>query len=117
MAWVVGAPARRFAGAIVMPTLKPPVRTTQQALDYRERILAALPKDLAFEPLMTLYLTDDTPPEEISPAKLSGRIFAVKLYPAAATTNSNSGVPRLSPCFHPPERMEEVGLPLLVPGE
>src|SRR5215468_10452767 len=86
MASVVGASARQFARAIVMPNLKPPVRTTQQALDYRERILAALPKGTAFEPLMTLYLTDDTPPEEISRAKLSGRVFGVKLYPAGATT-------------------------------
>jgi dihydroorotase len=117
MASVVGASARQFARAIVMPNLKPPVRTTQQALDYRERILAALPKGTAFEPLMTLYLTEDTPPEEISRAKLSGRVFGVKLYPAGATTNSDSGVTRISRCFHTLERMQEVGLPLLVHGE
>jgi dihydroorotase len=109
--------ARRFARAIVMPNLKPPVRTTQQALHYRERILSALPDGLTFEPLMTLYLTDDTPPEEISRAKLSGRVFGVKLYPAGATTNSAEGVTRLSRCFHTLEKMEEIGIPLLVHGE
>jgi dihydroorotase len=93
------------------------VRTTQQALDYRERILGALPDGAGFEPLMTLYLTDDTPPEEIARAKLSGRVFGVKLYPAGATTNSESGVTRLSRCFHTLEKMEELGLPLLVHGE
>jgi dihydroorotase len=121
LASVVGDSARRFARAIVMPNLKPAVRTTAQALDYRERILAALPADAAgaatFEPLMTLYLTDDTPPEEISRARLSGRVFGVKLYPAGATTHSDEGVTRLSRCFHALERMEEVGLPLLVHGE
>lgn len=117
MASVVGDAARRFARAIVMPNLKPPVRTTEQALAYRERILAALPKGTAFEPLMTLYLTDDTTPEEIARAKLSGRVHAVKLYPAGATTHSDSGVTRISRCFHALEKMEEVGLPLLVHGE
>jgi dihydroorotase len=109
--------ARRFARAIVMPNLKPAVRTTAQALDYRDRILGALPDDAAFEPLMTLYLTDDTPPEEIARAKLSGRVFGVKLYPAGATTHSDEGVTRLSRCFHALEKMEELGLPLLVHGE
>lgn len=109
--------ARRFARAIVMPNLKPAVRTTQQALDYRERILSALPEGLSFEPLMTLYLTDDTPPEEIARAKLSGRVFGVKLYPAGATTHSDEGVTRLSRCFHTLEKMQEVGMPLLVHGE
>jgi dihydroorotase len=117
MAAVLPDTARRFARAIVMPNLKPAVRTTHQALDYRERILAALPEGLAFEPLMTLYLTDDTPPEEIARAKLSGRIVAVKLYPAGATTHSDEGVTRISRCFHPLERMQELGLPLLVHGE
>jgi len=96
--------ARRFARAIVMPNLKPPVRTTQQALEYRERILQALPPRTAFEPLMTLYLTDDTPPEEITRAKLSGHVFGVKLYPAGATTHSDEGVTRLSRCFHALEK-------------
>ena len=109
--------ARRFGRAIVMPNLKPPVRTTHQALDYRERILGALPDGAKFEPLMTLYLTDDTPPEEISRARLSGRVFGVKLYPAGATTHSDAGVTRLSRCFHTLEKMEELGMPLLVHGE
>jgi dihydroorotase len=117
MAAVLSDSARRFARAIVMPNLKPAVRTTEQALAYRERILAALPRGASFEPLMTLYLTDDTPPEEIARAKLSGRVFGVKLYPAGATTHSDEGVTRLSRCFHALEKMEEVGLPLLVHGE
>jgi dihydroorotase len=117
LASVVSDSARRFGRAVVMPNLKPAVLTTQQALHYRERILAALPEDTAFEPLMTLYLTDDTPPEEISRAKLSGRVFGVKLYPAGATTHSEEGVTRLSRCFHTLEKMEELGLPLLVHGE
>jgi dihydroorotase len=117
MAAVLAHSARRFARAIIMPNLRPPVVTTQQALHYRERILAALPEGSAFEPLMTLYLTDDTPPEEISRAKLSGRVLGVKLYPAGATTHSDAGVTRLSRCFHALERMQELGLPLLVHGE
>ena len=117
MASVLADSARRFARAIVMPNLRPAVRTTEQALAYRERILAALPRGVNFEPLMTLYLTDDTPPEEVARAKLSGRVFGVKLYPAGATTHSDEGVTRLSRCFHTLEKMEEVGLPLLVHGE
>ena len=114
---VVGDSARQFGRAIVMPNLKPAIRTTQQALHYRERILAALPEDSPFQPLMTLYLTDDTPPEEISRARISGRVFGVKLYPAGATTHSDEGVTRLSRCFHTLEKMEELGMPLLVHGE
>jgi dihydroorotase len=117
MASVLADTARCFGRAIVMPNLKPAVRTTQQALHYRERILAALPEGAAFEPLMTLYLTDDTPPEEIARAKLSGRVFGVKLYPAGATTNSAEGVTRLSRCFHTLEKMAQMGLPLLLHGE
>jgi len=117
LAAVLGHTARRFARAIVMPNLQPPIRTTQQAVEYRERILAALPAGAAFEPLMTLYLTDDTSPEEITRAKISGRIHGVKLYPAGATTHSDAGVTRLSRCFAALERMEEVGLPLLIHGE
>ncbi|HZM35480.1 MAG TPA: dihydroorotase [Burkholderiales bacterium] len=117
MASVLADSAKRFGRAIVMPNLRPPVLTTQQALHYRERILAALPDGAAFEPLMTLYLTDDTPAEEISRAKLSGRVFGVKLYPAGATTHSDAGVTRLSRCFHAIERMQDVGMPLLVHGE
>jgi len=117
MAAVLPDSARQFARAIVMPNLRPAVRTTNQALDYRERILAALPEGSTFEPLMTLYLTDDTPPEEIARAKLSGRVAAVKLYPAGATTHSDEGVTRISRCFHTLERMQELGMPLLVHGE
>jgi dihydroorotase len=117
MADVLRDTARRFARAIVMPNLKPPVRTVQEALHYRERILGALPDDADFDPLMTLYLTDDTAPEEIARAKLSGKVAGVKLYPAGATTHSDAGVTRLSRCFRVLEKMEEIGLPLLVHGE
>jgi dihydroorotase len=117
LACVVADSARRFARAMVMPNLRPAVRTTQQALHYRDRILGALPEGVEFEPLMTLYLTDDTLPDEISRAKLSGRVFGVKLYPAGATTHSDEGVTRLSRCFHTLEKMAELGLPLLVHGE
>ena len=117
LAAVVGDSARRFARAIVMPNLKPAVRTTAQALEYRGRIQAALRRGTKFEPLMTLYLTDDTPPDEIERAKRSGAVFAVKLYPAGATTHSDEGVTRLSRCFHALEKMQELGLPLLVHGE
>lgn len=114
---VLGDTARRFARAIVMPNLQPPVTTTEAALAYRERILSALPAGVNFEPLMTLYLTDDTPPEEISRAKLSGRVVAAKLYPAGATTHSDAGVTRISRCFRTLERMQDVSMPLLVHGE
>jgi dihydroorotase len=117
MASVLPDSAKRFARAIVMPNLKPAVRTTQQALGYRERILAALPEGARFEPLMTLYLTDDTPAEEIMRAKVSGCVHGVKLYPAGATTHSDEGVTRLSRCFHALEKMQELGVPLLVHGE
>jgi dihydroorotase len=117
LASVVRDSARRFGRAIIMPNLTPAIRTTQQALHYRDRILGVLPEDTGFEPLMTLYLTDDTPPEEIARAKLSGRICGVKLYPAGATTHSDEGVTRLSRCFHTLEKMAELGLPLLVHGE
>ncbi|MDA8109609.1 MAG: dihydroorotase [Betaproteobacteria bacterium] len=117
LAAVLPDTARRFARAIVMPNLKPPVRTTADALAYRERILAALPAGAAFEPLMTLYLTDDTSDEEIARARLSGKVHGVKLYPAGATTHSEAGVTRISRCFHALEKMESVGLPLLVHGE
>ena len=117
MASVLEDTVRRFGRAIVMPNLKPPVRTTQQALHYRERILGELPEGSTFEPLMTLYLTDDTPPEEIGRAKLSGHVHGVKLYPAGATTNSDEGVTRLSRCFRTLEKMEQLGLPLLIHGE
>jgi len=109
--------ARRFARAIVMPNLKPPVTTVAQAAAYRERILSAVPPGPTFTPLMTLYLTDNLPPEEIDRAKDSGFVHAVKLYPAGATTNSDAGVTDLKKCAATLARMERRGLPLLVHGE
>lgn len=117
LAAVLPHTAQRFARAIVMPNLKPPVTTTALAAAYRERILAALPAGLAFEPLMTLYLTDNTRPEEIRTAQASGFVHAVKYYPAGATTNSDSGVTDIARCQAVLETMAEVGLPLLVHGE
>jgi len=95
MADVVGATADVFRRAIIMPNLRPPVTTTKAASAYRDRILGALPKGSSFEPLMTLYLTDNTAPAEIARAKASGVVHAVKYYPAGATTNSDSGVTSL----------------------
>jgi|TARA_B100000700_G_scaffold80286_2_gene90418 dihydroorotase len=109
--------ARQFARAIIMPNLTPPVTTTEQALAYRERILAALPEGVSFEPLMVLYLTDNTPAEEIERAVASGVIKAVKLYPAGATTNSSSGVTDIRHCDAAIGAMARMGLPLLVHGE
>jgi dihydroorotase len=109
--------AQRFARAIVMPNLDPPVRTVDDARAYRGRILAALPAGVGFEPLMTLYLTDNTPPAEIARAKACGFVHAVKYYPAGATTNSASGVTDLARCIAVFAAMEEVGLPLLLHGE
>jgi len=117
MADVLPDTVRRFARAIVMPNLRTPVRTTQEALAYRGRIFSAMPENARFEPLMTLYLTDDTPPEEIALARRSGQVHGVKLYPAGATTHADSGVTRISRCFHTLEKMEEQGMPLLVHGE
>ena len=114
---VLGDTARRFGRAIVMPNLKPPVTTTESALAYRARILAALPTGSAFQPLMTLYLTDHTSVEEVERAKACGAIKAVKYYPAGATTNSDSGVTDIRRCFATLEAMSSVGLPLLVHGE
>ncbi|HEY1609524.1 MAG TPA: dihydroorotase, partial [Paraburkholderia sp.] len=117
LAAVLPHTARQFARAIIMPNLKPPVTTTDQAGAYRERILAALPAGSRFEPLMTLYLTDNTPADEIRRAKASGFVHGVKLYPAGATTNSDAGVTDLRKCAKALEAMQEVGLPLLVHGE
>lgn len=117
LASVLPHSARQFGRAIVMPNLKPPVTTTAQAAAYRERILAALPAGMRFEPLMTLYLTDNTPADEIRRARDSGFIHAVKLYPAGATTNSDAGVTALSNCYKALEAMQEAGMPLLVHGE
>jgi dihydroorotase len=115
---VVGATARQFARAIVMPNLRPPVATLAQATAYRKRIAAALPAGAAaFEPLMTLYLTDNTPAAEIERAASSGIVKAVKYYPAGATTNSDSGVTDLRKCDAVLEAMAAAGMPLLVHGE
>jgi dihydroorotase len=108
---------RCFARAIVMPNLRPPVTTTSVAVAYRDRILAALPRGVRFEPLMTLYLTDNTSPAEIERAKASGAVHAVKYYPAGATTNSDSGVTDLARCYAVLEAMSEHGMPLLLHGE
>jgi len=111
--------AKQFARAIVMPNLRPPVVTVEMALAYRARILAALPAALQsdFEPLMTLYLTDNTAPAEIVRAKESGVIHGVKLYPAGATTNSDAGVTDIAKCYATLAAMEQNNLPLLVHGE
>jgi dihydroorotase len=109
--------AARFARAIVMPNLKPPVTTTALALAYRERILAALPAGARFEPLMTLYLTDRTDPAEVDRAKASGRIFGFKLYPAGATTHSDEGVTDIKHVDAVLARMAELGVILQVHGE
>jgi dihydroorotase len=114
---VAGASAAQFARAIVMPNLKPPVTTVAQALAYRERILAALPAGSDFEPLMTLYLTDVTPADEILRAAEGGVVRAVKLYPAGATTNSDAGVTDIAKPRAALEAMQRVGMPLLVHGE
>ncbi|HUL97416.1 MAG TPA: dihydroorotase [Usitatibacter sp.] len=114
---IVGATARQFARAIAMPNLKPPVVTVKDAAAYRDRILAALPKKSDFEPLMTLYLTDDTPAAEIGRARAAGFVKAVKYYPAGATTNSASGVTDIRKCDAVFEAMQEAGMPLLLHGE
>jgi len=127
---VIGHTARQFGRAIIMPNLTPPVTTTEQALAYRERIMQALDRSLAstagadtnsdatFEPLMTLYLTDNTPVDEIIRAHDSGAVYAVKLYPAGATTNSDAGVTDLlGHCSAVLDTMQSLGMPLLVHGE
>ncbi len=114
---VVPHSAERFSRAIVMPNLQPPVTSVEQALAYRERILAAVPSERSFQPLMTLYLTDRTRPEEIRLARDSGLVHAAKLYPAGATTNSDSGVTDLSNIREVLAAMQEYELPLLVHAE
>ena len=116
LAAVVPHSARQFARAIVMPNLRPPVTTAEQAAAYRQRILAAVPQGLAFEPLMTLYLTDRLPPDEIRRGRDAG-VVAVKLYPAGATTNSDAGVTDLRHTWPTLEAMQREGMPLLVHGE
>ena len=116
MAAVLPYTARQFGRAIVMPNLRPPVTTTALALAYRNRILSALPAGLRFTPLMTLYLTDNTPPDEIRRAKDAG-VVALKLYPAGATTNSDAGVSDIRKTYATLEVMQRAGLLLLVHGE
>ena len=121
LADVVPATAARFARAVTMPNLSPPVTTTAQALAYRERVLAAVPPGTSpgasFEPLMTLYLTDDTSADEIRRAAASGKVLGVKLYPAGATTNSSHGVTDIERCAAALGAMQERGLALMVHGE
>jgi dihydroorotase len=114
---VVQHSARQFARAIIMPNLQPPVTTTAQALAYRERILAALPANSDFQPLMTLYLTDRTTAADIGEAAASGMVQAVKLYPAGATTHSDAGVTDIRNTYPALEAMLEHGMPLLVHAE
>jgi len=109
--------AARFARAIVMPNLKPAVATVKSALEYRDRILAAIPRGSDFTPLMTLYLTENTQPDEIHRARAEGHVYAVKYYPAGATTNADSGVTDIRRCERVLETMSDVGLPLLMHGE
>jgi dihydroorotase len=116
MAAVLPATARQFARALVMPNLKPPVVTTAQATAYRDRIVAALPPGSRFTPLMTLYLTDQTPPDEVRRARQAG-VVAFKLYPAGATTNSDSGVTDIRKTYATLEAMQREGVLLLVHGE
>ena len=108
--------ARQFARAIIMPNLNPPITTVVQAVEYLDEILAAV-EGSDFEPLMTLYLTDNTPPEEIIAARKSCFIKGLKLYPAGATTNSDAGVTDISNCYDALEEMQKAGLPLLIHGE
>lgn len=114
---IVPFSARQFARAIIMPNLNPPNITTAQALAYRERILAVLDANTDFNPLMTLYLTDNTPADEIIQARNSQHVHAVKLYPAGATTNSDAGVTDIKKCYATLEAMQNQGMPLLVHGE
>ena len=117
LAAVIPHTAQRFGRAVIMPNLKPPVTTTTAAIAYRDRIVAATPVGAYFEPLMTLYLTDNMSPAEIRTAHASGCVVAVKYYPAGATTNSDSGVTDIDRCMGVFEVMAEVGMPLLVHGE
>ncbi|NMG76098.1 dihydroorotase [Aromatoleum diolicum] len=117
LATVVPHTAQRFGRALIMPNLRPPVTTTAQALEYRDRIRAAVPTGLSFEPLMSLYLTDNTEPDEIDRARASGAVIAVKLYPAGATTNSDAGVTAVEKVYPVLERMQQLGMVLCVHGE
>ena len=109
--------ARHFGRAIIMPNLVPPVVTHAQAVAYHDRIMAALPSDMTFEPLMTLYLTENTDPDDVAAAHAAGLVKAVKLYPAGATTNSSSGVTNFDKIKPVLAKMAEIGLPLCTHGE
>jgi len=117
MSSVVGMTSRQMGRAIVMPNLSPPVKTAEQALAYRREIVAALSKGSKFKPLMTLYLTDNTTKKDIVEASNAKHVYAVKLYPAGATTNSDSGVTKLQKTYSALEQMQKEGIPLLVHGE
>lgn len=117
LASVVPFTARQFARAVIMPNLKPPVTNVAMAGDYRQRILRAVPAQYRFEPLMTLYLTDTTSPDEIRAAKASGFMIGAKLYPAGATTHSDAGVTSIEKIYPALEAMQECGLTLQVHGE
>ena len=117
LSYVVPHTAAMFARAIIMPNLTPPVTNVSLALAYRERILASLPKDHSFNPLMSLYLTNNTSAEDIMDAHKNEHVYAVKYYPAGATTNSDAGVTDIKNAYDALAKMEEVGLPLLVHGE
>ena len=117
MSSVVGMTAKQMGRAIVMPNLTPPIKTAGQALAYREKIMSALPKETSFNPLMTLYLTDNTTKQDIVDVSKEKHVYAVKLYPAGATTNSNSGVTNLLNTYPALDQMQKEGIPLLVHGE
>jgi dihydroorotase len=117
MGSVVGMSAKQMGRAIIMPNLSPPIRTSEQALAYREEIIQALPKNTSFSPLMTLYLTDSTTQKDIINASKEDHIYAVKYYPSGATTNSDSGVTSMSNVYPALEQMQKEGIPLLVHGE
>lgn len=114
---VVPFSAHRFGRAILMPNLKPPVTTVEQALAYRQRVLAAVPMGASFDPLMTLYLTEQTTRADVEQVAAEAHVRAIKLYPAGATTNSEAGVRNLEPVFGVLEAMSELGVPLLIHGE
>ena len=117
LAGVAPESARDFGRAIIMPNLVPPVITAAQALSYKKRILAALPQGSTFQPLMTLYLSEQTDPNDLASAHASGLVTAAKLYPAGATTNSASGVKNFNKLQPVLERMAEIGMPMCVHGE
>ena len=117
MSSVVGMTARQMGRAIVMPNLTPPIKTASQALAYRDEIISALPQEPDFNPLMTLYLTDKTSKQDIVDVSNEEHVYAVKLYPAGATTNSDSGVTNLTNTYPALDQMQKEGIPLLVHGE